>query len=276
MRGIHVVAKDSPYRWEQFLAYDQAIIASQYPRPEKVPPDRWAQMVSPSWYSSADDLANAIVGGLGHWADQYRRYLLLDELRLDTRDIIHEALSLLIDDRALAPDEWRRLGVYLVNGPSVSYRNLQPALDLALVHCGIVLPEFYIRWNDYSAWGKAADQMTAAFIRGEAPFPDGRLRYLIERRRELGGNPAVMPVLGVVEKFAGGPGLRYPATMLDRIMYAFVRYSRFRGLALQHGFGSWVWDKERITSSSLDRAFVDSLIWYCDDGHRTPRLGDVR
>jgi hypothetical protein len=273
VRGVHVVAKNSPGYWNALLDYPGAYIASQWPAPLLVVPARYAQNISPTWYRDGEAMADAIVGGLESGG---RAIVLLDEVRGDSVEIV-------ADCAARMPSRYDgRWGAYLVTGPKISYPKLQPAIDRLLERDALILPEFYAhraRYVDVShrKGVGAADRDLRDFFMGGGAYPEGRWRWLMARRKHVGSNSRVVPVFGVTDAYVDGQGA---AKFLDRMFYVWVKpKSRggtgWRGWLLAHGAGSWKWHASAVSTTSRDVAFVASSRWYVDEKRTASRLGRV-
>ena len=279
---LHTVDRDDTYSWDAIhdlvAATGTGYVASQG-KPAEVPLPLWAQNVSPLWYdydgvALAEHVYAALISPTGP------AYVAVDELRGGSIQCIYEFASWM---RRHAPEFSRRWGVYIVDGPGVSYTNLNPAIDAILDASGGMHPEFYPLQSSYMGAGETTgvrDQWLSDYVYGAGPNNYGRgfsklnrLHWLMQHRRTRGSVSRVTPVFGVTDRFLNGPRA---AVFLDRLMYVFLTRTGYGGLmaANNGGCGSWKWQREAVSSTSRDLAFARSWRHYCN-GSRSSLMGPV-
>jgi hypothetical protein len=209
-------------------------------------------------------MALAIVGGLD--PPENRAKIMIDEVRGDSYPMVADCARWL---RLNRPDLAGRWGAYLVNGTNVGYPGLQPAIDELLDARAMIACEMYAKQSDYNAAGDTKgerDTWLGDFYRGSrGEFPQGRLHWLVERRKSRSSDSHISALLGVIDKFVTD------YVFMDRCFYVFVNRSGYRGLALASngGLGSYKWDRDGMSSTSRDVRFATSWDWYCGLGKTT-------
>lgn len=275
-----VVLADTGY-WDsiQEIVVNNAVplIAAQN-RPTTVSNTEWCQNISETWYSTGAEMADAIAGGLGQPAPP--AVIMIDELRGNSIGKVYDCANRM---RTVYPQYEARWGAYIVNGYNVAYPNLNPsstpAIDELLRANAILACEFYAKRSDYCVSASSAagrDQWLEDFFVGsQGSFPQGRFRWLVQRRNNVIGSASrLTAVFGVTDNFMDGSN---PAIFLDRMFYVWVARTGYRGtlLADNGGAGSWKWDSQAVGTTGRDLAFRDSWNHYCLNGSTSSRLGQV-
>jgi hypothetical protein len=257
--SFHIISADSQAHWDSIVPLG-GYIAAQNP-PPGIPNERWAQNISVTWYGSGVAMADAIAGGLN--PPNNRARVMIDELRGDSIQMVADCARTM---QTQYPQWAGRWGCYLVNGTNVAYTGLQPAIDELLDARAMISCELYAKESDYHNAGSSTgekDTWLGDFYRGSrGAFPQGRLHWLVQRRKSRGSDSHISALFGVTDKFVSN------WTFLDRCFYVFVNRSGYRGLLLSSngGAGSWKWDRDGLSSSSRDVRFSDSWRWYCEQG----------
>lgn len=274
--SFHIVHKDDTHAWDAILALNQAhgsvLVASQN-KPVQIGPDRWAQNISVTWYTTGQEMADAINKALVQPDGPAK--VMIDELRGDS---IHKVADCANHMRVYYPQWMGHWGVYLVNGEAVSYANLQPAIDAVLAANAVMAAEFYPKRSRYCASGSnagARDLWLAGFFRGgQGAFGQARFAWLAERRRVRNSISQLSVLFGVTDAFLDGTNA---AIFLDRMFYVWATRSGFPSIAHLHngGPGSWKWDQPYMSNSSRDLAFMHSFNHYAVSGQSGSRLGQV-
>ena len=270
----HVVVLDDFYSWDSIL--DLALggsgpmITSQNP-PNEVPRDQWVQNIHTSWYASGTEMADAIHIGLCDPDDSPAK-VMIDELSTNTIDMIDECATRM---RTVYPQWAGRWGAYLVNGQSVSYPNLNPAIDALLDAHALITAEMYFSRSDYCASAASdgdRDVWLGDLYRGGATL--GRFHWLVERRTSRNSASWLTVMFGVTDTYMDGDD---PSIFLDRMFYVWVTRSGYRQflLAAAGGAGAWKWDAAAVSNTSRDLAFAESFRHYCTDVEVSSRLGPV-
>lgn len=273
--SFHTIDRADPYAWDAILtlyeSYGASMITSQN-RPETLAASDWAQNVHTSWYPDGASLGAGLADRL--LAPDAPAYTLIDELKSSTAVQVGDAADWLRDNHPELAGRW---GAYLVNGPSVSYANLQPALDALLLADAVILPEMYVTRDEYCASGGSAgsrDVWLAAFFAGDDQGFPSRFRYLNARFAALGSSSHLSPVFGVTDTYMTGSG---PSVFMDRMFYVWKTRSGFPSyLSLDNGGPSaWKWDQPYMGNTSRDLAWLASFEHYAVDGSSSSRLGQV-
>ncbi|MEQ1505887.1 MAG: hypothetical protein ABMB14_26870 [Myxococcota bacterium] len=273
--SFHTIDRADPFAWDAILSlyedYGAAMITSQN-LPEGMSPSDWAQNVHTSWYPDGEALGIGLADRL--LAPDAPAYVLIDELKSDTAAEVGDAAIYLRDHHPELAGRW---GAYLVNGPSVSYAALQPALDTLLDADAVILPEMYVSRAEYCASGASAgsrDAWLAAFFAGDDQGFPSRFRYLNQRWTAVGSASHLSPVFGVTDSYMTGTG---PSVFLDRMFYVWKTRSGFPSYTTAENGGpsAWKWDQPYLSNTSRDLAFRESFEHYALDGSTSSRLGQV-
>jgi hypothetical protein len=216
---IHVCTKRDG-RWRDLPG--NTIIATHYPKPEGLGRERWAQNISYMWYVDANEMVRAIVGGLT--SPDGPRYVMIDELKAETADMISHAAYIL---RTEHPELAGRWGVYLVNGSNVSYGRgtMGWAVDQCLIANAIICPEFYLQASKHQTDRKIKKAMMGSLLHKRAS-------WLIKRRKHLRSVSRVVALMGVTPKYLDEPTPELFATRQSRI------WQETTGATM----GAWKWD----------------------------------
>lgn len=271
MLATHTVVKSDTGYWSALNTGTYGRIAGKSPKPASVSAENWVQNVAVDDYPYQGF-------GMGYWiagaleADPGLT-IMIDELSGGHEvDVYNECQWL----RVNKPHLNGRWGVYLVNGENVNYAVLNPAIDVCILTGAPFGCEFYYedRLEEYlhlqdTFSTNYADDWARSHFNGP-----GRVNWLVARHNYLGvTEKKIFPMFGVIDRFTEAPGA-YAAKWLDREMYNF-RHCGYGGLMLNYGVGSWVWDSERVGTSSRDLAFATSLEWYVNTGNTSSHLGLV-
>jgi hypothetical protein len=286
--SFHIVHQDFPDAWDSILALSNAnpyaLIASQN-RPPSVPSSQWAQNITTTYgvkdgvtvsFAGGEDMAAFIHAVLQKGVDGPMR-VMIDELRSDTKDAIYACAATMASKYPQWTGRW---GVYLVHGNNVGYPNLNtdptPAIDALLNAGATIAAELYAKRSEYCAAGGTAalrDAWLASFYRGgEGAFPQGRFRWLAERKAALGSTSQLSMLFGVTDTYMTGVG---PAVFLDRMFYVWRAKSGYPSLLLpgNGGPGAWKWQDQSPTSR--DAAFAESFDHYVVQGQAASLKGQV-
>ena len=270
----HIVVIDDYYSWDSIYDLwstgDGPMITSQNP-PAQVPNDQWAQNIHWSWYATGADMADAIHLALCDPTNGPAK-VMIDELKTDTLTQIQECADRM---RTVYPQWVGRWGAYLVNGESVSYPNLNPAIDALLSANAILAPEMYVAMSSYCAAGEGAgdrDVWLGERFAGTATI--GRFHWLVERRTYMSSASQLTPLFGVTDTYMNGTS---PSIFLDRMFYVWATRSGYRTymLSANGGVGAYKWEAAAVSNTSRDLAFQDSFQHYCIDGLTSSRQGQV-
>ncbi len=287
-QSFHLVHKDFPLSWDSLYALASAhagpLIASQN-KPDLVPTSKWAQVITTEYgvqngvvvpFASGSDMAAFVHAALAQGTAGPVR-VMIDELRADTKDRIHECASILA---ASYPQVAGRWGAFVVHGLSVAYPNLNtaptPAIDALLAAGATIVAEMYPKRSEYCAAGANAaerDAWLTDFFRGsQGAFPQGRFHWLAQRRESLGSSSALGLLFGVTDTYLTGVN---PGIFLDRLFYVWRTGSGYPSTLLlaNGGPGSWKWHDQSPTSR--DELFRQSFEWYSVAGDTSSRLGPV-
>jgi hypothetical protein len=272
--SFHIIDRSDTYTWDSIRAMvdgnDATLICSQN-RPDDLPYDRWAQKVNATWYSSGQELAEAIHSALSQGGSS-PRMVMVDELNSGTIDIIAEAA----DHLRTGYPQWTGFwGAFIVNGTAVSYARLNPAIDALLEAQATLAVELYPRQSEYCAAGSSAgarDLWLAEFINGGPSL--ARMNWLMKRREYKNSSSHVSVLFGVTNSYMNGTN---PAVFLDRIFYVLLTRSYHDWtMSLEHGGpGAYKWDSPANSNTSRDAAFYDSYVHYVVNGKHSSRLGQV-
>ncbi|MBM4374727.1 MAG: hypothetical protein FJ095_06555 [Deltaproteobacteria bacterium] len=286
--SFQIVHKDFLTSWDSILPLAQVneyvLIASQN-KPEQVTFAQWAQNITSEYgvadgqvvpFASGEDLAKFIHAQFQKGASAPRR-LMIDELRSNTKDRIHDAAVVM----AQKFPQWRgRWGAYLVHGLAVGYPSLNdgatPAID-ALLDAGATLSaEMYPSRSTYCKAGASAgerDQWLADFYHGsQGAFPQGRFHWLMQRKVSRKSDSQLTLLFGVVDTYMDGAG---PAVFLDRMFYVWRQKSGYPNVLLPGGGGVGAWKWHDLSPSSRDLAFAQSFDHYVVKGNTTSLKGQV-
>lgn len=287
--GFEIIAADPAFQpqWdsiaEMVAAYDGPTLASQKP-PAGVPKTDWTQnitttygfaqgAVDPTPFDGDAAKMAAFVHSQFQLGAEAPARIMVDELNSGTIDLV----AAFADAMRTQYPQWKgRWGAYLVHGNNVGYPGLNPAIDALLSADAVLAPEMYPKRSDYCAAGNTAgerDQWLEDFYRGaQGAFPQGRFRWLNDRRASLASASQLAVLFGVTDTYMTGVN---PGIFLDRMFYVWVTRSQFPSvLALANGgAGSWKWHDQ--SPSSRDALFRDSFVHYSVDGKTTSRLGQV-
>lgn len=274
--SFHILDRDDVYSWDHARllveTWDGPLLCSQNP-PEGVDPTRWAQKLNATWYSSGEELADAIHAALvpvsGH-----PRMVMVDELNSGTVELVDAAARRM----AAAYPQWRgHWGVFLVNGESVHFANFQPAIDDLLDAGAAISVELYPAQSTYCASGgssAARDAWLAGFYAGDGSI--ARFDWLRARRdgRSSGSDLSVM--FGVTDTYLDGTNA---AWFLDRQFYVWVTHTEHADLFLRSaggvGPGAYKWDEPYMGNTSRDLAFYESYEHYVVGGNSAAREPEV-
>lgn len=214
---LHVCAKRDD-RWKRLPA--SCLIATQHPKPEGLPSGRWVQNISPDWYESGEQMAQAIEGGLR--SGEPPRLVMMDELKSST------VVKIAVCAKTISPEFRGRFGAYLVNGSAVSYSSLNPAIDALLDAGAVIAPEMYLKASEYEKHGSTYMERNVIGTTTHA-----RLGWLTARRASRGSSSPIVGLVGLT------------TTYLDRPNSGqFIRTIREWWERLTPGpLGAWKWDQ---------------------------------
>lgn len=279
--SFHVIDKDDTYAWDAiwslYSSLGATMITSQN-RPDWLSPQDWAQNISTSWYGSGEEMAEAIHAGLVH-EESAPHYVLVDELGTSTVDLIAQMADTM---RTRYPQWAGRWGVWLVNGESVSYARLNPAIDALLYANAVLVPEMYARQSSYCDAAETAgdrDIWLGDFFSGRGSGFEGRMYWLVNRRTWAGSTSRIVPAFGVVDTYMDGTD---PSVFLDRMFYVWRTRSGYpSSIDLTNGgAGAWKWDQVDgseygMSNTSRDLAFSESFMHYAVDRSSESLKGQV-
>lgn len=190
---IHICSKRDA-RWQKLPS--SCIVATQYPKPDGLSSHRWAQNISPDWYSNGEQMGQAIIDGLR--SEQPPCIVMIDELKKTTVNKVTKAAQLV----SLETDLRGKFGAYLVNGTAVSYALLNPAIDALLDGGALIAPEMYLKASEYERLGQP---YLTKNILGTDSLP--RLQWLLSRRASRNSSSLIVGLVGLTSVFldAGNP-----------------------------------------------------------------------
>jgi len=261
--SFHIIDGEDVWAWDAALALategDGPMICAQNP-PAGVDPLKWAQKINATWYATGEALADAIHAALVP-VDGHPRMVMVDELRSDTLELVDAAALRM----ATVYPQWRgHWGVFLVNGESIHYGNLQPAVDDLLDAGAAISVELYPAQSTYCAAGSsssARDAWLAEFYSGSSEL--ARFDWLRARRDGRGSTSELSVLFGVIDAYMDGT---YPAWFLDRMFYVWVdrtdHADLFHRSAGGVGPGAYKWDEPSMSNTSRDLAFYESYQHY--------------
>lgn len=223
---IHICSKRDD-RWRRLPA--SCAVATQYPKPDGLAYARWVQNVSPDWYESADQLAQAINGVMR--SDAAPRLVMMDELKASTVQKIAGVA------RAVDPEFRGRFGAYLVNGSSVSYANLNPAVDALLDAGAVIAPEMYLKESSYRRHGTPYITRSVEGTAGTA-----RLKWLVARKSERGSDSPIVGLVGLTPAYMDGND---SGGLIRAIRDVWERWT-------PGPLGAWKWDEGTATTIRPD------------------------
>jgi hypothetical protein len=272
--SFHIIDRDDIYSWDAIRSIAERdtppLICSQN-KPKDLDHAHWASKINATWYSSGQAMAEAIHGQLQDPATT-PQVVMIDELRSDTHDLVYEAAEYM---RAHYPQWNGRWGAFLVHGSSVSYANLNPAVDSLFDAQAHVVPEIYPAQSSYCSAGSsdsARDAWLVDFIDGTSSL--ARLNWLIARRTYKGSSSNISVLFGVIDAYMDGT---YAAWFLDRMFYVFAAQSDNAWVigAANGGPGAYKWDDPSMSNTSRDLAFYESYEHYVTGGSTSSRQGSV-
>ena len=277
--SFHVVVAADTDRWDSIFAEAQAqpsagpMITSQN-LPIGLTHDQWVLKLNATCCGTGPQLADAIHQALTPVATA-PRLVIIDELNSKTVTTVGDAAAQM---QARYPQWAGRWGSFIVNGTSVQYSGLQPAVDNLLQAGAFVSVELYPLQSSYCASGVTAgarDQWLADFFRGgQGAFPGDRFDWLMKRRANLSSASAITVAFGVTDTYMNGAG---PAVFLDRMFYVWRTHSGYPStiLVANGGVGGWKWDASAVSNTSRDLAFKESFDHYCVAGNAASLKGQV-
>lgn len=288
------------------------------PDPAAIPPSKWCKRIyvgpnSPFWTSDpagdGEALASRVVAllrGLESppqvWATGPAfapGMVVIDELRVGSTTGSDSRSRLVRFAYRMAttyPDLAGRWGLYLGNGQSVDYANLNSnnfgfpfgAIDYALASGGHVFPEMYIFQSnspstDLTPYCQGGDAFVRACFRGRGTSGFGkvavnRTHYLVSRKQAFWPSSVsrITPVFGVSDYWVNkttGNFTRDRAAYMDRLLWLWRTTPDIAHLILESfgGAGSWVWGyDDQGTDTGRDFQFRLSFIDYCSYGLAGP------
>ncbi len=272
--SFHIIDRDDVYSWDAIRTIAERdvppLICSQN-KPKDLDHSHWASKINATWYANGQAMAEAIHGQLQD-PDTTPQVVMIDELRSDTEDLVYEASEYM---RTVYPQWNGRWGAFLVHGGSVSYANLNPAIDSLFDAQAHVVPEIYPSQSSYCAAGSsdsARDAWLVDFIDGTSSL--ARMNWLLARRTHRGSSSHISVLFGVIDAYMDGT---YPAWFLDRMFYVFVAQTDNPSLisAANGGPGAYKWDDPSMSNTSRDLAFYESYEHYVTGGSTSSREGSV-
>lgn len=272
--SFHIIDREDVYSWDAIRVIaerDVPPLINSQNKPKDLDHTHWASKINATWYANGQALAEAIHGQLQDPATT-PQVVMIDELRTDTEDIVYEASEYM---RTVYPQWNGRWGVYLVNGESVSYANLNPAIDSLLEANAHIVPEIYPYQSTYCASGSTdatRDAWLAEFIDGSSSM--ARLNWLLARRTYKGSSSHISLMFGVIDAYMDGT---YAAWFLDRMFYVTVSQTDNPWIigAANGGPGAYKWDDPSMSNTSRDLAFYESYEHYVTNGLTSSRQGSV-
>lgn len=274
--AFHIIDRDDTYSWDAALTlvstWDGPLICSQN-QPSGVDVLDWAQKINATWYATGDELADAVHAALVP-TENHPRMVMIDELNSNTIDLVDAAALRM----ATVYPQWRgHWGAFLVNGESVHFANLQPAVDDLLDAGAAISVEFYPAQSTYCASGDNAgerDIWLAGFYGGDSSI--ARFNWLRERRDDRSSPSDLSVIFGVTDTYMDGT---YPAWFLDRMFYAWVTRTEHADLFTRTaggvGPGAYKWDDPAMSNTSRDLAFYESYEHYVVNGDDDSLAGQV-
>jgi hypothetical protein len=221
---IHICNKKDE-RWKKLP--QGTCVATQWPRPAGLDPRRWVQNISPDWYDSGEQMAQAILGGMR--SGEPPAYVMIDELKASTVNKVADCAEYLKNHQInhSFPNLKGRWGAYLVNGTAVSYAKLNPAIDKLLEADAIVACEMYLKISTYQILGRRYLTRNMWGTKRKA-----RLKWLIARKRVKNSNSHIIGLIGLTPKY------------LNRKKTGdFIReMQRTWGQIIDEPMGGWKWD----------------------------------
>jgi hypothetical protein len=274
--SFHIIDRDDVYAWDSVREMVESepgpLICSQN-RPEDLDAGLWAQKVNATWYASGAELAAALHAALVV-TDPHPTVVMIDELNSGTVDIIAEAAEIMAAEHPQWAGHW---GAFLVNGTSVHFAGLQPAVDALLDAHASISVEFYPYQSSYCSAGStsaARDAWLATFYSGDSDI--ARFDWLRERREGRGSQSDLSVIFGTIDAYMDGG---HAAWFLDRMFYVWVTQTDHADLFNESlgypGPGAYKWDDPSMSNTSRDLAFVESWQHYVLAGETTSREGAV-
>jgi len=272
IHSYHTVHKDDVWSWDSIWALAQGapepgpmINSQNQPTdPVYVPASMWCQRIDVDWYGNGVEMAEAIHAAfVGANAP---RAILIDELKSQPEGTPQKVADCANHLKNNYPQWQGRWGVWVVNGPSVAYDGLNPAIDALLSANAILSVEQYPIYSDYCGNGSTPaqrDQWLEDFFRGDqGAFPAHRFVWMMKRREQLGSNSHVSISFAVTDNYLNGSA---PAVYLDRLFFVWRNKSQYGSLMFieNGGIGAWKWDDPDMSNTSRDAAFAESFNHYC-------------
>lgn len=173
----------------------------------EVPKSKWAKVITgPERDSIIGNDDGKIIAWMQNNLDRIfdpnqegAQYLLFDELKSDNLDFYRRFFGIL--RRSAYSVYAPRVGVYIVWGLNVSYKNLAPAIDEILRANSLLCPELYSRHSDYCQIKNQNSISGAGDIWMRQSFTENKLDYLISRRTALKSGSFISPVIAVTDSY---------------------------------------------------------------------------